>query len=323
MNALEKLTQQEQRKSELDAAYAAQTQSNREIQQTNCDLREARSRLDQFERRLCDINGLFDPAALDDVGRERHANLKAEVERLSQRFAELDGERPAIKARIQAAQEGVSKSITVTAEEAIKQQTIVAHARAEAERITEAIAEQKDIRRQTLDSIEKNQAQVEAVNQDDLAKAVLGEIDPAEATESVTRMAGKHYGERRDEVAKIEAAIAGLNRRLEQAQRTVQTEEKRLRSLQSTFIETEYHKARSAYEKLAPKLVGALETVMGFNRLLRHHGLPGVNFTGALALPKFRGTDTRQGMLCCDRDIDLERGEENVAQALHKTGIEI
>lgn len=321
-NAIENINQQEQRKAELKSLYAEQTERRSEIEQANRDLWEANIALQRFERAHHNREGSFDHTALDEFNRSQHAKLNAESDRLHAQLLRLNATLLMLDKRIQVAQKAASETAEVSATDVVAQQEILAHAKAQAAKIATLIDAQQTLREQTLSSIEKNQEKVETDREDALAKQALGEIQSAEGVEVVADMAADHYEDRRQSLKEIEATITGLTRRLERAQQTVQVEDSRLESLRSTCLEREYHRARLAYERAASKALDALHGVLGFNQILKRYGAVGVNFTGALSHPKFRGCEAgRDGMLHTDRSIDMDRGEEMVLERLRKAGI--
>ncbi len=228
MTALEKINQQEQRKAELDDLYCQQTATRHEISQINHQLRDKNVELQRFERDHHNQYLQFNPESLDSYARAQHEKLKTESDKLYEQLLKLQSNLKEFDEQIEAAQEAASATIEVKAEDVVAQQEIVEEVRAQAAKISDAIDSQRSLMQETLELIEENQAKIDTIHQDDLAKQALGEIDSVEAVEGVTRMADSDFDTSRKSVEKVESTINGLTRRLELAQQTLQTEEERL-----------------------------------------------------------------------------------------------
>ena len=319
MTALEKINQQEQRKAELDDLYRQKTETQRQVEQFSRELQETNLELQRFERDHQNEYRPFKPGDLDAYERAQHEKLKTKSDGLHEQLLSLQSRLKDFDQQIEAAQEAASATIEVKAEDVIAQKEIVEEARAQTAKISEAIENQRSLMTETLELIEKNQTQIDTIHQDDLAKQALGEIDSVEAVEGVTRMADSDFDKSRASVEVVESTIAGLTRRLEQAQHALQTEEERLESLVVAYLEADFQRCRALYEKAAAKAVEALRLAWGFNRLLKRRGIEaGVNMKGGFNLPTFRGSDRAPWT---DNHLDQDHAEGLAVERLRKAGI--
>lgn len=322
MTAIEKITEQETRKVELNSLHAKKTETKQEICRLNHELHEVSLALQRFERDHMDAYRQFNPESLEIDDRTQYGKLKTRSEDLYAQLLKLQNSLPEIAKQIEAAQEAASATIEIKAEEVVAQRTIVEQAKARAAKISKVIEVQKRLKEEGLHSIKENQAKVGAIHEDDLARLALGETNSVDAVEGVTRMSGQHYDKHRETVEKIESTIAGLTRRLEQAQHTVQNENRRLQALISTYLENDFHRCRIAYERAAAKAVDALHSAWGFHKILKRHDHPaGVNWSGGFSLPSFIGSRAGNSALYSERYLDQDRAEEMVLERLRKAGI--
>ena len=320
MNALEKINQQEQYKAELDDLYRQKRDARRQVEKLNRELCEADLTIKRFERDHFDhFSREFDPSNLDSFDRDQYMGLRQDSDRIHANLQKMNDLLPELDTQIEVAQEAVSATIEVKAADVIAQKEIVEEARAQTAKISEAIENQRSLMHETLELIEENQAEIDTIHQDDLAKQALGEIDSVEAVEGVTRMADSDFDKSRASVEVVESTIAGLTRRLEQAQHALQTEEERLESLVVAYLEADFQRCRALYEKAAAKAVEALRLAWGFNRLLKRRGIEaGVNMKGGFNLPTFRGSDRAPWT---DNHLDQDHAEKVAAYRLRKAGI--
>ncbi|MCG8053852.1 MAG: hypothetical protein JAZ15_21910 [Candidatus Thiodiazotropha endolucinida] len=151
-----------------------------------------------------------------------------------------------------------------------------------------------------------------------LAKQALGEVDDPEAFKTVTSMADTHYQKSDQEIAQIQSAITGLQKRLNDAKTELSNEHDNLDRLRHAFYEGSLRKTLNQYEKKTKELHKLINRIHGYSRYL---GRNAISKMGSFTLPGYAGMSCYPNPCMNDHDIRPDEGTNSLQAEFQKLGI--
>ncbi|MCG8016829.1 MAG: hypothetical protein JAY97_11485 [Candidatus Thiodiazotropha sp. 'RUGA'] len=317
-NALAKVNNKADLESELQSLYDKQTETKNQIEQLQKKTYAARRKVNRFELEHQNKYREFFVEDLDEYSLHLYREKQKAADDLQAELERVTAELPKIEKDIEYVNTALSEKISVPVDEIIAQQKAVADLQSEVHRIHEAIHAQQELHRLAKQSREENAAEIESQRQELLAKQALGEVDDPQAFKTVAGMADTHYEKSDQEIAQIQSAIAGLQKRLDDVKTLLSIEHDNLDRLKHAFYEGNLRKTLNQYEKKAKELHKLVNRIHGHSRYL---GRNAISKTGSFDLPGYVGMSCYPKAYIHDRDIRPDEGANALQAEFQKLGI--
>ncbi|MCG7939499.1 MAG: hypothetical protein N0C88_11730 [Candidatus Thiodiazotropha lotti] len=136
-------------------------------------------------------------------------------------------------------------------------------------------------------------------------------------------MADEHYQKSDQEVAQIQSAITGLEKRLNDAQSELENGQQNLHRLEQAFYLDLFTKTMNQYQKKAVDLAKIIDKIHALGRYVDHATFRGntVSQHGQFSLPSFRGMSCTPNKFLDQNCIDIDAGLKALKSEFKKLGI--